>query len=188
MSEEKLNIKRTTREFFEHGVTHILRNHLEDYSEGSPWIRISDDISKIQFDFENVTWETTRFPYSDEVAGLSQIDDKYFWIVWAGGDWEEDVAFIIYYDGSHFRGYVPEDGNTYNKFFNTAFGSEEESKISIESVNDYPENIRKEIINIMTNNPEMSFEEASCDYWSSVADKTKFDFILFVADIKRHIS
>lgn len=49
----------------------------------------------------------------------------------AGGDWECPVCFFVYFDGSHFRGYIPLKGNAINRNNNTAFqgsGDEEEAK------------------------------------------------------------
>ena len=32
-----------------------------------------------------------------------------------GGDWEEPILFMVYWDGKTFRGYIPERGNQYNR-------------------------------------------------------------------------
>lgn len=40
----------------------------------------------------------------------------------AGGDWECPVCFFIYFDGKHFRGYIPLKGNAINTKENSAFG------------------------------------------------------------------
>lgn len=53
----------------------------------------------------------------------------------AGGDWELPLFFIVYYDGKSLRGYIPEDGNTYNHKTNTAYGSEMEYIIEKEESN-----------------------------------------------------
>jgi hypothetical protein len=45
--------------------------------------------------------------------------------IWAGGDWECPVAFIIYWDGSKLRAYVPTDGNSWNTDTKRAYGNEE---------------------------------------------------------------
>ena len=45
--------------------------------------------------------------------------------VQAGGDWEFPICFVIYYDGSKLRGYIPSDGNLWNRKFKSAFGNDE---------------------------------------------------------------
>jgi len=42
----------------------------------------------------------------------------------AGGDWEVPVFFIIYWDGSRLRAYVPTDGNTWNTDTKMAYGND----------------------------------------------------------------
>lgn len=43
-----------------------------------------------------------------------------------GGDWEEPVHLVLYWDGSEIKCYAPENGNTFNKKYRTAYGSEED--------------------------------------------------------------
>ena len=43
---------------------------------------------------------------------------------YAGGDWECPVCFFVYFDGTHFRGYVPLKGNAINRDTNQAFGND----------------------------------------------------------------
>lgn len=45
------------------------------------------------------------------------------------GDWEFSIFFIIYWDGSLFRAYIPE-ANHYNKAMKSAYGNNETSDIS----------------------------------------------------------
>lgn len=75
---------------------------------------IQKDLSKINFDFEN--FEHIEMKSKDGIPYL---------ICWACGDWEVAVTFFLYYDGKNIRGYVPENGNTFNPLTRTAFGSEE---------------------------------------------------------------
>lgn len=46
----------------------------------------------------------------------------------AGGDWQEPVFFIIYWDGKDFRGYIPKDGNLWNYKYNFAIGDGEDGE------------------------------------------------------------
>ena len=83
-----------------------------------------DDIwgGKYKFDSENV----------DAYGGIKMSKKGFPYIQCAaGGDWECPVCFFVYFDGTHFRGYVPLKGNAINRNNNTAFqgnGDEEEVK------------------------------------------------------------
>jgi len=44
-------------------------------------------------------------------------------MILAGGDWETPVACVMYFDGQELRGYVPKDGNSYNRMTKSAFGN-----------------------------------------------------------------
>lgn len=46
----------------------------------------------------------------------------------AGGDWEFPVAFIFYSDGVKLRAYIPNDGNVWNKKFNSAYGNNDDEE------------------------------------------------------------
>jgi hypothetical protein len=46
-------------------------------------------------------------------------------IVSAGGDWEIPVIFMVYWDGSKFRGYIPTKGNTFDRQRKEALGNNE---------------------------------------------------------------
>lgn len=77
-----------------------------------------------QFDFENVSFETS---YAGNPVGFYLLDNGMPCIfVNAGGDWEHPVAYIIWHDGNSFRAYVPVKGNVFNRTTKTAFGSEQE--------------------------------------------------------------
>lgn len=89
---------------------------------------------KYKFDSENV----------DDRGGIKMSSKGFPYIMcYAGGDWECPVCFFVYFDGTHFRGYVPLKGNAINRSNNTAFqggGDEEEAKfIAKEMGVDYEE-------------------------------------------------
>jgi hypothetical protein len=79
---------------------------------------VLDDIRKIQFDFENT--EVERFVTFDSGVTVALIS--------AGGDWEVPLCFAIYYDGKRFRGYVPTDGNVFNRTLKQAYGNADEDE------------------------------------------------------------
>ena len=79
---------------------------------------IFKDLNKIKHDWENCDYigdiRTTK-------SGIPYILGNF------GGDWEEPILFIVYWDGKEFRGYIPEHGNCYNRDLNQAFGNDEEA-------------------------------------------------------------
>lgn len=85
--------------------------------------KIKKDLSKVDFDFENVDVGDDGY-LSD--TGFHTLSNGFSYLLCgAGGDWETPVGFIIYWDGKFLRGYVPTLGNTFNLKFKCAFGSEE---------------------------------------------------------------
>lgn len=88
-----------------------------------------NDINKIQFDFENsfigVDGDHFAVRFS-KLFGLQTLGTLSFYGMWAGGDWEYPVYFILYQYKGKIRGYVPEDGNTYNIKTKAAYGNDEE--------------------------------------------------------------
>jgi hypothetical protein len=93
--------------------------------------RIGEDLSKVQFDFENCYY-TENEEFSDRTKGLlgyRQIGDLSFLGVYAGGDWEMPVYFLIYLDQNKktLRAYIPEDGNVWNFDTKQAIGNDEEA-------------------------------------------------------------
>ena len=76
------------------------------------------DLNKIKHDWENCDYigdiRTTK-------SGIPYILGDF------GGDWEEPILFMVYWDGTEFRGYIPEHGNCYNRDLNQVFGNNEEA-------------------------------------------------------------
>ncbi len=110
---------------------------------------VLDNDLKVQFDCENFEMGVGNNGYSDikcaQILGLHSLDNGLsFWGMSAGGDWEEPVFFIIYWDGKRIRGYVPTDGNTFNTDTMEAYGNgypedDERSKDVINKLKRYPE-------------------------------------------------
>lgn len=87
------------------------------------------DLSKVSFSTENfecfLDKDGDTFGY--KLGGLQTLDNGFTFLgCAAGGDWEQPVFFIIYWDGSKLRGYIPTEGNVWNKKYKTAYGSEQE--------------------------------------------------------------
>lgn len=103
---------------------------IEDYSDVESIIEmgmmdhrfatVHADVQKIQFDYENVRVEMfTSLPNGVPIALVS-----------AGGDWEFPLLFAFYFDGKKFRGYVPTDGNVYNRTLKQAYGNADDDEDS----------------------------------------------------------
>jgi hypothetical protein len=78
---------------------------------------VSKDLSKVSFDWENqdiVHWMEPVIILSN---GLPVC-----WM-YAGGDWEYPVHFVLYWDGKYVRGYIPDKGNIYNREKKMALGN-----------------------------------------------------------------
>lgn len=79
---------------------------------------------KVKFDLENVC-DAAELAV-DKIHGLHTLDDGLtFWGFSAGGDWENNVYFIAYWDGKKVRGYVPTDGNVWNTDTKRAYGNDD---------------------------------------------------------------
>jgi hypothetical protein len=78
--------------------------------------KVHADWSKVQFDLEN--YEVEGFELTD--TGVPYV------MMTCGGDWEVPIACVIYWDGKHYRGYVPVEGNCYNVKAKAAFGNADE--------------------------------------------------------------
>ena len=88
------------------------------------------DRNNINFDLENICTESpTSFPFygdqGQDLCGLRTLSTGLtFCGAIAGGDWELPLFYILYYDGTDLRAYIPIKGNLVNCDTLTAFGSE----------------------------------------------------------------
>jgi hypothetical protein len=111
-------------------VIKALEEHFDGGRELTP--QIDKDLSKVNFDMENC--------YCDQDPGISggssfrKIQGFHtlpnglsFLGVCAGGDWEHALLYILYWDGTKLRGYIPTDGNTWNTKTKMAYGNGAES-------------------------------------------------------------
>lgn len=88
---------------------------------------ISKDLSKVQFDDENVDLVGNfDMPGLEDMKPLEMLGD--FPVAWvaAGGDWEEPIVFVLYVgDNGELRAYIPKDGNAYDHKGKCAYGNGE---------------------------------------------------------------
>lgn len=138
--------------------------------------KLRKDISKVTFDFEN--YEMTQQSGYCDLCGYHTLDNGLTFLgVGAGGDWEFPVFFIIYYDGKNLRGYIPENGNVYNKITKTAFGSENESDIELDIIKH-----KKKILEMFSNKTEEDYNTIVGHYRDSEAMWGSVDFSEYIAE------
>jgi len=110
----------------------------EDGLHGYAWPldipQVKKDLKKCKFDFENhevspELWTPQR------LMGLVTLNNGLtFWGQSAGGDWEVPVFFILYWDGKKVRGYIPNEGNHWNKKTKMAYGNGEDEMIIVDKL------------------------------------------------------
>lgn len=88
--------------------------------------KVVNDIKKVSVSFENVVTKGDIIEYPLGFTELPNGVSGYLFMV--GGDWEKPVAAFLYYDGKSFRAYVPKEGNSYNKKYKCAYGSEPDGR------------------------------------------------------------
>jgi hypothetical protein len=88
---------------------------------------VSKDI-KVEFDTENIEMSLSQY---SNILGFHTLSQGFtFMGIYAGGDWEIPVFFILYWDGKNVRGYVPKNGNAWNTKTNQAYGNNSAGKKS----------------------------------------------------------
>ena len=109
--------------------------------------KVSGDISKIDFSLENCYCYPEDLDFHDDpnearFVGFKTLPNGMEYLgIYAGGDWELPVHFIVYWSGKEFRAYVPTDGNTFNEKTKTAYGSE--PNIALDHTFQVPEQDRR---------------------------------------------
>ncbi|HMF34869.1 MAG TPA: hypothetical protein VKK79_25835 [Candidatus Lokiarchaeia archaeon] len=132
--------------------------------------QVSEDLEVVRFDNENETAGPQGFNNADPSIMGVQVHPETgmpFLGVTAGGDWELPVYFILFFDGTQLRGYIPRAGNIFNEATMTAYGSEQESTVPGVS--------------------EFGNREADWDESRAAAGKRAFDPAVILADIARNI-
>ncbi|MFH1132186.1 MAG: hypothetical protein V1754_12690, partial [Pseudomonadota bacterium] len=67
----------------------------------------------------------------ESLVGFHELDNGLTLLgVVAAGDWEHEVYHFLYFDGQDIRGYVPREGNTWNKTTHKAYGNDEEADLA----------------------------------------------------------
>lgn len=108
-------------------IVEVRARDFTDYKHLTP--TVEKDLNKIQFDTENID-DQSSIPNKRDFLGYHTLSNKMPYLgVYAGGDWENPVYFIIYWDGQKLRGYIPEDGNLYNTDTKQAYGNDEKADL-----------------------------------------------------------
>ena len=88
------------------------------YADNSANKQIKKDLSKVKVDSENV--------YAIGKVHMTKSGIPYL-MGYKGGDWEVPVLFMVYWDGSKLRAYIPTYGNSFDRKRMTALGNDEKS-------------------------------------------------------------
>lgn len=123
---------------------------------------------KVEFDFEN--FDAGGGTENDLLDLRTLPNGLTFWGMWANGDWERSVFFIIYWDGKKLRGYVPTAGNPWNRTTKKAYGNDHRA--------DYKD-ARKHY-------PDLEWDEVTIEDFSSWFDP-EMDWKLITKDIQERI-
>ena len=111
---------------------------------------INKDLQKVNFSFENYEYENNE-GFEGYPCGFVKLPNNLpVLFVNAGGDWEHPICFIIYWNGEKMRGYIPEDGNIYNKKEKCAYGSEDDWD-NLPDIDDLPKPDIQKIYNDIIN-------------------------------------
>jgi hypothetical protein len=89
---------------------------------------VERDVVKVDFSTENLNG-SEEFGVWAGLLGPMQRGNLSWYGFMVGGDWEQPLYLIIYLDqdGKTLRGYIPNDGNPWNKKTKRAYGNDEEA-------------------------------------------------------------
>ena len=91
--------------------------------------QIEKDLSKVEFDTENLTCDYRESFGYGKLVGFNTLPNGLTHLgISCGGDWEQSLYWIIYFDGNQLRAYIPTDGNTWNTDNKMAYGNGEEKR------------------------------------------------------------
>jgi len=89
---------------------------------------VTKDLSKVGFDSENMVLERWS---GAPLYGFVTLDNGFTFLgFFCGGDWETGVFMIMYWDGKKLRGYIPTDGNVWNRKTKESLGNNEDEDLA----------------------------------------------------------
>jgi hypothetical protein len=142
---------------------------------------VSKDL-KVEFDWENFECEKRSYHQPgghpcDITLGIHTLENGLtFWGMYAGGDWEHPVTFILYWDGQNIRAYIPTEGNPWNTDTNKAYGNGM----------DWNDTENKDLLNAHKRWPDLYPVDEDTDHeaWEIDFDS---DYVKMIEDIKNRI-
>ena len=130
---------------------------------------VEQDLAKVEFTPENED--------VDQKGLVTLPNGLTVLFIRTGGDWELPFVYIIYYDGSCLRAYIPEDGNPWNTSVNSAYGNHQ-----------YKENVKTGEETDTENVKKRGFKcEISKDGNEDFLDEVELDYALILQDIQKRI-
>lgn len=106
-----------------HAVSILLNRSDRIYQEKD--ICVDHENIKLNWSEWDARWYGTNEPA--KYLGVHTINGFTFCGVETGGDWEDPVFLILYWDGNDIHTYIPKRGNMVNMDAMTAFGSEDDT-------------------------------------------------------------
>lgn len=108
---------------------------------------IRKDLLKVNFDLENLERAPGSFG-PQRLMGFKTLKNGFTFLgVCAGGDWEEPVFFIIYWNGKSLRGYIPTQGNLWNTDTHMAYGNYSIDESENDNIDTRNKNKRNDLLN-----------------------------------------
>ena len=161
----------------------FFKNRKGDYFRSPEVIKylnatVEKDLSKVHFDTENLYYTESD---SDDCGIRTLPNGMVCLFAYAGGDWEIPVFFIIYWDGKKMRGYIPTDGNTFNRSTKYAYGNDGERK-GLTDAEDALKNLGVPIVEVDDEDEDDYGPELDMDH-----DLLNFDMEKIKADIMKRI-
>lgn len=119
---------------------------------------VKEDLRKYDVDRENIQDE---FTLGTTKTGIDYLSG------WVCGDWEAPVLIFLYWDGKHYRGYIPLKGNAINPINKSAFGNDEDEDIKyFKKEHGCTDEELEDVYDYIQNSVEYSFKDCLEDFES----------------------
>ena len=124
--------------------------------------------------------------YEDKYVGLHTLSNGLtFYGILMGGDWEDPVFIIIYWDGKKLRAYIPSYGNRVNLDCKCAFGSESDD-LDDDKADKLLKKYKK--LGIEPDDPDyVDWSELYCKLYDTMPDDCDINYNAIIQDIQSRI-
>lgn len=86
---------------------------------------LKKDLAKVEFDSENLIMDSAGHPEYRKLLGFHTMGNGLTYLgVMAGGDSDLPIFYIVYWDGSRLRAFIPKDGNFWNPKTKLPYGAD----------------------------------------------------------------